>query len=137
MSFFLSSSLLIDGVVRWGGGRDVLTVFRVGLLKSVAQDCPKIFPRARINAVAPGPVDTPRLREMFKNFGSQWQYAMTESTFGLPGPVTPEDCARQIIMTCSERYSGGVHGQLLSVDRGKSGNLIWSKEETEKLRGNA
>ncbi|KAF2173574.1 hypothetical protein M409DRAFT_15852 [Zasmidium cellare ATCC 36951] len=104
---------------------------QVGLMKSVVQDCPRIFPRARINAIAPGPVDTPRLQEISREYGSQWRYALSEATYALPGLVSCEDCARQILVTCSERFSASVHGQLLSVDRGKSGSMIWSKQEAD------
>lgn len=43
-----------------------------GLLKSLAQDAPRIWSTARVNAVAPGTVDTERLWEEKKRYGEEW-----------------------------------------------------------------
>lgn len=44
-------------------------------------------------------------------------------------PVPPEDVARTILFLASQRFSGSVHGQLIPIDAGKTGNLVWTKEE--------
>ena len=44
-------------------------------------------------------------------------------------PVPPEEVARTILFLASEKYSGSVHGQLIPIDAGKTGNLIWTREE--------
>jgi NAD(P)-dependent dehydrogenase (short-subunit alcohol dehydrogenase family) len=46
--------------------------------------------------------------------------------------IPPEDVARTILFLASERYSSSVHGQLIPIDAGKTGNLIWTQEELEK-----
>jgi NAD(P)-dependent dehydrogenase (short-subunit alcohol dehydrogenase family) len=51
-----------------------------GLLQSLAQDAPRLFSRARVNAVAPGPVDTERFREETKQFGEEWRWKECEAT---------------------------------------------------------
>ena len=47
-------------------------------------------------------------------------------------PIPPEDVARTILFLASERYSRSVHGQLIPIDAGKTGNLIWTREEVER-----
>lgn len=47
-------------------------------------------------------------------------------------PIPPEDVARTILFLASERYSGSVHGQLIPIDAGKMGNLIWTREELDQ-----
>ena len=47
-------------------------------------------------------------------------------------PVPPEDVARTILFLASERYSGSVHGQLIPIDAGKTGSLVWTREELEQ-----
>jgi NAD(P)-dependent dehydrogenase (short-subunit alcohol dehydrogenase family) len=47
-------------------------------------------------------------------------------------PIPPEDVARTILFLASERYSGSVHGQLIPIDAGKTGNLVWTREEIDR-----
>nr|POE87285.1 dihydroanticapsin 7-dehydrogenase [Quercus suber] len=105
---------------------------QVGLLRSMAQDAPRVFATARVNAVAPGAVDTTRFREECTRFGERWRYEESEATVGLRKAVPPEDVARQIVVLASERWSAMVHGQVLAVDGGKMGTVVWSPTETEE-----
>ena len=54
------------------------------------------------------------------------------SSVPLAKPVTPEHVARTMLFLASERYSGSIHGQLLHVDGGKTGGLVWAKDELAK-----
>ncbi len=47
---------------------------QVGLLKSLAQDAPRIYSKARVNAVAPGAVDTERFKQEVRSLGQEWQW---------------------------------------------------------------
>ena len=40
-----------------------------------------------------------------------------------------EAVAKSIIFLASENFSGSVHGQVLSVDSGKQGKVMWLKGE--------
>lgn len=100
-----------------------------GLLRSLAKDAPRIYPKARVNGVAPGAVDTDRFKEECERYGEQWRFEECEATVGLAKPVPPEDVARTILFLASERYSGSVHGQLVPIDGGKTGSVCWTKEE--------
>ncbi|KAK5112299.1 hypothetical protein LTR85_011571 [Meristemomyces frigidus] len=100
-----------------------------GLLRSLAKDAPRIYEMARVNAVAPGAVDTDRFKDECKRYGEQFRYEECEATVGLAKPVPPADVARTILFLASERFSGSVHGQMLPIDGGKMGSVCWTKEE--------
>ena len=102
---------------------------QAGLMLSLSQDAPRIFPRARVNAVAPGAVDTPRFREEMETYGAEWTYREAEATVGLARPVNGEEVARVVLGLASERWSSGVHGKVLGVDAGKMGVVLWSRDE--------
>ena len=51
-----------------------------GLLYSLAQDAPRLFSRARVNAVAPGAVDTERYKEEAARYGREWHWKECEAT---------------------------------------------------------
>lgn len=44
-------------------------------------------------------------------------------------PIPREDVARTILFLASERYSGSVHGQLIPIDGGKTGTVVWTERE--------
>lgn len=80
-------SLIIMGSVSGTFGQRTMAAYAAGksavqhgLLQSLALDAPRIHPRARVNAVAPGAVDTPRFRHECAQFGSKWMWETTEAT---------------------------------------------------------
>ncbi len=52
-----------------------------GLLHSLAQDAPRLFHKARVNAVAPGAVDTERFQEEARQYGEDWLWKECEATY--------------------------------------------------------
>ncbi|KAL1645797.1 hypothetical protein SLS58_003681 [Diplodia intermedia] len=104
-----------------------------GLLKSLAADAPRVYGKARVNAVAPGPVDTARFRqECAENPEQLWLDA--QATTGLGKPVPVDAVARSILFLASDNFSSHVHGQVLNVDSGKQGKVLWPKEDIVDLR---
>ncbi|KAL5318545.1 hypothetical protein ACEPPN_013607 [Leptodophora sp. 'Broadleaf-Isolate-01'] len=99
-----------------------------GLVKSLMGDVNRIWPGARVNAVAPGPVDTPQFKkECAENPDQLWLDA--QATTALKKPVPPESVAKSILFLASENWSGNITGQVLNVDSGKQGKVMNMKEE--------
>lgn len=107
---------------------------QVGLLQSLRADAPRIHDRARVNAVAPGPVDTSRFHDETGGPGTKEWWAECEATTALRKPVPVESVARSLLFLASERWSANVHGQILNVDNGKQGALMWKPNEIERPR---
>lgn len=107
---------------------------QMGLMLSLAKDAPRIYSRARVNAVAPGAVATARLKEEIERYGPVWKWEECEATVGLARPVPVEDVARSILFLASERFSASTHAQVLPVDGGKMGSVCWTMEEIEKRK---
>lgn len=51
-----------------------------GLLQSLRGDVPRIYAKARVNAVAPGAVDTARFKKECEDFGPNFRYVECEAT---------------------------------------------------------
>jgi len=99
-----------------------------GLLQSLKADVPKVFDGARVNAIAPGPVDTPQFRkECQENKNQFWLDARATSASGKPIPE--EAVSKGILFLASDSWSGSVVGQILNVDGGKVGKVMWEKED--------
>jgi NAD(P)-dependent dehydrogenase (short-subunit alcohol dehydrogenase family) len=99
-----------------------------GLLKSLNADIPRIFKGARVNAVAPGPVDTPQFREECRQNPEQlWLDA--QATTANAQPVPELAVAKGILFLASEAFSGSIVGHVLNIDSGKQGKVLWRKNE--------
>lgn len=100
-----------------------------GLLASLKADVPRVLgPGARVNAIAPGPVNTQTFRGECEKDPGQY-YADARGTVALGRPVDVASVARSIIYLASERWSNSVHGTVLRVDSGKEGKLMWRDGE--------
>ncbi|KAK4958708.1 hypothetical protein LTR66_013104 [Elasticomyces elasticus] len=103
-----------------------------GLMQSLMADAPRIWAKARVNSVAPGPVDTPRYREECRVAEAQgMHWVESQATVALRQPVPMEAVAKSVVFLASEAWSGHVHGQILNVDSGKQGKLMWAREECD------
>jgi len=98
-----------------------------GLLQSLRQDAPKVYEGARVNAVAPGPVNTPRFPKECAENPEQY-YEDCVATTALGKPVEMEQVAKSILVLASDAFSGNIHGQIVNVDSGKLGKLVHRKK---------
>ncbi|KAL2866150.1 SDR family NAD(P)-dependent oxidoreductase [Aspergillus lucknowensis] len=99
-----------------------------GLLRSLSADVPRVFKGARVNALAPGPVDTPAFREeCSENPRQLWLDA--RATTATRRPVPEEAVAKGALFLASENFSGSIMGQILNIDGGKQGKVLWTEDE--------
>ncbi|KAL8729771.1 MAG: hypothetical protein Q9166_004494 [cf. Caloplaca sp. 2 TL-2023] len=101
---------------------------QLGLVQSLKSDVPRVFPGARVNAVAPGPVNTEQFKlECQQNPNQYWLDA--QATTSLAQPVPPMAVAKSILFLASDAWSSHITGQIINVDSGKQGKVLWPKEE--------
>ncbi|KAJ5883773.1 Peptidoglycan deacetylase [Penicillium subrubescens] len=98
-----------------------------GLVRGVKNEIVKINSKARINAVAPGWVDTPLIAGRLDDPKEMWNEA--QATVPLKKIAQPEDVARTMAFLASHRAAGHITGQCLSVDGGMEGRVIWRADE--------
>ncbi|KAF2465244.1 NAD-P-binding protein [Lindgomyces ingoldianus] len=99
-----------------------------GLLMSLRAEAVRVWESARVNCVAPGSVDTARWTIECKDNPEQY-WLEAQATTALCKPVPLEAVAKAIVFLASENLSGHIHGQIINVDGGKQGKVMWTKEE--------
>lgn len=92
-----------------------------GLLLSAKNEAARISPQVRVNVVAPGWTATPMSADALED---PVHVARATSTMALKKVASPEDIARQIVVLASDRLSGHVTGQVVTVAGGMEGRLI-------------
>ncbi|KAF7117117.1 hypothetical protein CNMCM5793_005801 [Aspergillus hiratsukae] len=113
-----------EGHAEYASGKAGL---QYGLVKSVKNEIVRLNSRARINAVAPGWVDTPMIEGRLDDPKELW--AEAQATVSLKKIAKPEDVARTMAFLASHRAAGHISGQCLSVDGGMEGRLLWKEGE--------
>jgi 3-oxoacyl-[acyl-carrier protein] reductase len=91
-----------------------------GLLLSLKNEVVHPGSRARVNAVAPGWTESPMTR------GSLTQETLERvtRTMALKKVAQPEDVAAQVVVLASDKLSGHVTGQVVTVAGGMEGRVI-------------
>ncbi len=92
-----------------------------GLLLSAKNEAARIGPGVRVNAVAPGWTVTPMIGDKGLD---ESHVARVTSTMALKKLGRPEDVAAQVVALASDRVSGHVTGQVLTVAGGMEGRLV-------------
>lgn len=115
------------GHVEYASGKAGL---QYGLVRTVKNEIVRLNGRARINAVAPGWVDTPLIEGRLDDPKEMWREA--EATVPLRKIAKPTDVARATAFLASHRAAGHISGQCISVDGGMEGRIVWSEEEVQK-----
>ena len=91
-----------------------------GLLLSLKNEAARLGPRVRVNAVAPGWTASPMTRGMLE----EDDVRRITRTMPLRKIATPEDVAAQVVVLASERLSGHVTGELITVAGGMEGRIL-------------
>lgn len=100
-----------------------------GLVKTVKNEIVKLNSKARINAVAPGWINTDLIGDRLDDPKERW--AEAEATVSLRKIAEPEDAARCMVFLASHRAAGHITGQCISVDGGQEGRLLWREPESK------
>lgn len=90
-----------------------------GLLPSVKNEAARVG--VRVNAVAPGWTRTPMIGEEGLDAA---QLARITATMALKKIATPADVAAQVVILASDRLSGHVTGQVVTVAGGMEGRIV-------------
>ncbi|ORY12262.1 polysaccharide deacetylase family protein-like protein [Clohesyomyces aquaticus] len=115
------------GHTEYASGKAAL---QYGLVRSVKNEIVRLNGKARINAIAPGWVDTKLIEGRLDDPGEMYREA--QATVPLRKIARPEDVARAAVFLASHRAAGHISGQCLSVDGGMEGRIVWSQEEIAK-----
>jgi 3-oxoacyl-[acyl-carrier protein] reductase len=91
-----------------------------GLLLSLKNEAARLGPRVRVNAVAPGWTASPMTRGMLE----EDDVRRITRTMPLRKVAVPEDVAGQVVVLASERLSGHVTGELVTVAGGMEGRVL-------------
>ena len=100
-----------------------------GLVPTVKNEIVRINSKARINAVAPGWVNTDLIGDRLDD--PRELYIEAQGTAALRKIAQPEDVARTVAFLASHRASGHMSGQCLSVDGGMEGRVLWREEDVK------
>jgi 3-oxoacyl-[acyl-carrier protein] reductase len=92
-----------------------------GLLLSLKNEAARIGPGVRVNAVAPGWTVTPMIGD--KGLDAD-HVARVTSTMALKKLGRPEDVAAQVVVLASDRLSGHLSGEVVTVAGGMEGRVI-------------
>ncbi|KAI9457441.1 NAD-P-binding protein [Lactarius psammicola] len=93
-----------------------------GLTLSLKNEIVQVAPRARVNCVAPGWVRTPMASEALQD--PQTVYRSLATT-PLRKVAEVRDVANQILLLASAKVSGHVTGQVLMVEGGMEGRVLY------------
>ncbi|KIW19764.1 hypothetical protein PV08_00338 [Exophiala spinifera] len=98
-----------------------------GLVRTVKNEIVRLNSKARINAVAPGWVNTSLIGDRLDDPREMWSEC--QATVALKKISEPEDVARAMAFLASHRAAGNISGECVSVDGGMEGRLIWREEQ--------
>jgi NAD(P)-dependent dehydrogenase (short-subunit alcohol dehydrogenase family) len=123
-----------EGHLEYAGGKAGL---QYGFVKTVKNEIVRLNSKARINAVAPGWVNTALIGDRLDDPYEMW--AECQATVALRKIAQPEDVARAMAFLASHRAAGHISGTCLEVTGGMEGRIIWreigGKSTTQTAHG--
>ncbi|KIW32296.1 uncharacterized protein PV07_03852 [Cladophialophora immunda] len=113
-----------EGHAEYASGKAGL---QYGLVRTVKNEIVRLNSKGRINAVAPGWVNTSLIGDRLDDPREMW--AECQATVALKKIAQPEDVARAMAFLASHRAAGHISGECISVDGGMEGRIIWREEQ--------
>jgi NAD(P)-dependent dehydrogenase (short-subunit alcohol dehydrogenase family)/peptidoglycan/xylan/chitin deacetylase (PgdA/CDA1 family) len=113
-----------EGHVEYAGGKAGL---QYGFVRTVKNEIVRLNSKARINAVAPGWINTPLIGDRLDDPREMW--AESQATVALKKIAQPEDVARAMAFLASHRAAGHISGVCLEVTGGMEGRIIWREDQ--------
>ncbi|TAL78594.1 MAG: SDR family oxidoreductase [Burkholderiaceae bacterium] len=99
-----------------------------GLLPTLKDELVRIAPRGRINAVAPGFIDTQMIAEI-KQDKSQMRRVLQTASLRRVGSV--QDVAGIVTFLASNRLSAHMTGEVVKLKGGKEGRILFDENEID------
>lgn len=121
-----------EGHVDYAGGKAGL---QYGFVRTVKNEIVRLNSKARINAVAPGWINTPLIGDRLDDPKEMW--AECQATVALKKIAQPEDAARAIAFLASHRAAGHISGICLEVTGGMEGRIIWREPQVLPISSEA
>lgn len=112
-----------EGHVEYAGGKAGL---QYGFVRTVKNEIVRLNSKARINAVAPGWINTALIGDRLDDPKEMW--AECQATVALKKIAQPEDVARAMAFLSSHRAAGHISGICLEVTGGMEGRVIWRED---------
>ncbi len=102
-----------------------------GLTPTLKDEIVRIAPQGRVNAIAPGFIVSPMIRNKLQETGTMRKVLQTASLrkFGLP-----EDVAAMATFLASNRLSGHITGEVVRMAGGKEGRVLFEPDEIDMER---
>jgi NAD(P)-dependent dehydrogenase (short-subunit alcohol dehydrogenase family)/peptidoglycan/xylan/chitin deacetylase (PgdA/CDA1 family) len=113
-----------EGHVEYAGGKAGL---QYGFVRTVKNEIVRLNSKARINAVAPGWINTSLIGDRLADPKEMW--AECQATVALKKIAQPEDVARAMAFLASHRAAGHISGVCLEVTGGMEGRIIWREDQ--------
>ncbi len=102
-----------------------------GLTPTLKDEIVRIAPQGRVNAIAPGFIVSPMIRNKLQETETMRKVLQTASLrkFGLP-----EDVAAMATFLASNRLSGHITGEVVRMAGGKEGRVLFEPDEIDMER---
>ena len=100
-----------------------------GLVRGVKNEIVRLNRKARINAVAPGWVNTPLIKGRLDDPEEMW--AEAQATVPLRKIAQPHDVACAMAFLASHKAAGHISGECISVDGGMEGRVVWKQSDAK------
>ncbi|KAF2184453.1 NAD(P)-binding protein [Zopfia rhizophila CBS 207.26] len=102
-----------------------------GLVRTIKNEVMRLNSKARINAVAPGWIDTPLVEGRLDDPKEVWREVQA-TPVTLCTIANTTGVARAAAFLASHRAAGHISGQCISIGGGMEGRIVWSEDEIMK-----